>query len=42
MLGDIEDLEEEHNKILVTHGDAAERVIGRSKKQSKPWIGDKI
>ena len=39
-LGDIEDSEEEHNKILVTYRDAAEKVIGRSKKQSKLWIGD--
>ena len=39
-LGDTEDSEEEHNKILVTYRDAAEKVIGRSKKQSKLWIGD--
>ena len=40
-LGDIEDPEEEHNKLLEAYRDAAEKVIGRSKKQSKPWIGDK-
>ena len=40
-LGDIEDPEEEQDKILVTYRDAAEKVNGRSKKQSKPWIGDK-
>ena len=28
-LGDIEDSEEEHNKISVTYRDAAEKVIGR-------------
>ena len=28
-LGDTEDSEEEHNKILVTYRDAAEKVIGR-------------
>ena len=37
-LGDIKDPEEEHDKILVAYRDAAEKVIGRSKKQSKPWI----
>ena len=40
-LGDIEDLEEEHDQILVTCRDAAKQVIGRSRKQSKPWIRDK-
>ena len=30
-----------HDKILVTYRDAAENVIGRSKKESKPWTGDK-
>ena len=39
--GDIEDQEEEHDKLLEAYRDAAEKVIGRSKKQSKPWIGDK-
>ena len=39
-LGDLEDPEEEHEKILEMYRDAAEKVIGRSKKQSKPWIGD--
>lgn len=28
-------------KILVTYRDAGEKFIGTSKKQSKPWIGDK-
>ena len=40
-LGDIEDPEKEHDKLLEAYRDAAEKVIGRSKKQSKPWIGDK-
>lgn len=40
-LGDIEDPEEEHDLILATYREAAKKVIGRSKKQSKPWIGDK-
>ena len=40
-LGYIEDPQKEHDKILVVYRDAAEKVIGRSKKQSKPWIGDK-
>ncbi len=40
-LGDIEDPEEEHDLILATYRDAAKKVIRRSKKQSKPWIGDK-
>ena len=31
-LGDIEDPEEEHDKILVAYRDAAEKVIGRSRK----------
>ena len=40
-LGDIEDPEEEHEKILETYKDAAKKVIGRLKEQRKPWIGDK-
>ena len=40
-LGDIEDPEEEHDKLLETYKDAAKKVIGWSNKQSKPWIGDK-
>ena len=40
-LGDIEDPEEEYDKILVTYRDATEKVIGRSKTQSKPCTGDK-
>ena len=39
-LGDIEDPEEEHYKILETYREAAKKVIGWSKNQSKPWIGD--
>ena len=34
--GDIEDPEEEHDLILATYREAAKKVIGRSKKQSKP------
>ena len=41
VLGDIEDPEEEHDKLLEAYRGAAEKVIGRSKKQSKLWIGDK-
>ena len=40
-LGDIEDSEEEHDLILATYRKAAKKVIGRSKEQRKPWIGDK-
>ena len=40
-LRDVEDPEEEHNMILETYRDAAKKVFGWSKKQSKPWIGDK-
>ena len=40
-LGDIEDPQEEHDKILETYREAEKKVIGRSKKQSKPWIRDK-
>ena len=39
--GDTIDPEEEHDKTLATYRDAAEKVIGISKKHSKPWIGDK-
>ena len=37
-LGDIEDPEEEHDLILATYREAAKKVIGRSKKQSKRWM----
>ena len=40
-LADIKDPEEEHNMILGTYRDAEKKVIRWSKKQSKPWIGDK-
>ena len=40
-LGDIEDPEEEHDLILATHRETAKKSIGRSKKHSKPRIGDK-
>jgi len=40
-LGDIEDSGKEHNLILPTYRDAAKKDIGRSKQQSKPWIGGK-
>ena len=42
-LGDIEDPEEEHDMILETYmyRDAAKKVVGWSKKQSKPWVVDK-
>ena len=40
-LGDIEDPEEEHDKLLEAYRDSAEKVNGKSEKQSKPWTGDK-
>ena len=40
-LGDIDDPEEEHDMILQTYRDAAKKVLGRSKKHSRPWIGSK-
>ena len=40
-LGDIDDPKEEHDMILVTYRDAAKKVVGRSKKDSRPWIGSK-
>ena len=40
-LGDIDDLEEEHDMILATYRDAAKKVLGRSKKLSRPWIVSK-
>ena len=38
---DIDDPEEEHDMILATYRGAAKKVLGRSKKLSKPWIGSK-
>ena len=40
-LGDIDDPEEEHDMILATYRDGAKRVLGWSKKLSRPWIGSK-
>ena len=40
-LGDIVDPEEEHDMILATYRDAAKKVLGRSKKLSRPWTGNK-
>ena len=40
-LGDIDDPKEEHDMILATYRDAAKKVLGRSKKHSRPWIGSK-
>ena len=41
-LGDVQDPEEEHDGILETYRDAAKKVIGWSKKQSKEEdMGDK-
>ena len=40
-LGDIDDPKEEHEMILETYRDAAKKVLGRSKKHSRPWIGSK-
>ena len=40
-LGDIDDPEEEHDMILTTYRDAAKRVLGWSKKLSRPWTGSK-
>lgn len=41
-LGDIKDPEGEHDKILEMYRDAAKKVIGWSKEQSKPCIGDRM
>ena len=41
-LGDVDDPEKEHDMILATHRDAAKKVLGRSKKLSRPWIGSKM
>ena len=40
-LGDIGDPEEEHDMILATYRDAAKKVLGRSKKLRRPWLGNK-
>ena len=40
-LGDIEDPEEDHDVILETYTDAVKKVLWRSKKRSKSWIGNK-
>ena len=40
-LEDIDDPEEEYDMILAIYRDAAKKVLGRSKKLSKPWIGSK-
>ena len=41
-LGDIDDPEEEHDMILATHRDAAKKVLGRSQKLRRAWIGSKM
>ena len=41
-LGDIDDPEEEHDMFLTTYRDAAKKVLGRSKKLSRLWIGSKM
>ena len=40
-LGDTDGPEEEHDMILATYRDAAKKVLGLSKKLSKPWIANK-
>ena len=40
-LGDIDDPEEEHDMILATYRDGVKKVLGRSNKLSRPWIGSK-
>ena len=40
-LGDIDDPEVEHDMILATYRDGAKKVLGRSKKLSRPWTGSK-
>ena len=40
-LGDIDDPEEEHDMILATYRDGARKVLGRSNKLSRQWIGSK-
>ena len=39
--GDIDDPEKEHDMILATYRDAAKKVLGRSKKLSRPLIGSR-
>ena len=41
-LGDIDDLEEEHDMILATHRDAAKKVLRRSQKLRRAWIACKM
>ena len=40
-LVDIEDPEVEHDIILATYRDTPKKVLERSEKLSKPWIGSK-
>ena len=40
-LGDIVEPEEEHDMILATYRDAGKKVLERSKKLSRPWMGSK-
>ena len=40
-LGDIEDPEKEDESFLEVYREAAKKIIGMTKKQSKrPWMGD--
>ena len=39
-IGGIEDPAEEHDMLLESYREATNQVIGKIKKQSKPWIGD--
>ena len=40
-LRDVHDPEEEHDMIFATYRDGAKRVLGWSKKLSRPWTGSK-
>ena len=38
-LGDRADPEEEHDRAQEVYREAAKKVLGKAKKQGKPWIG---
>ena len=39
-LGDAGSIEEEHANFLEVYKESAKAILGRTKKQNKPWIGD--
>ena len=38
MLQETGDLEEEYDRVVAVYREAAKDVIGKTRKQSKPWI----